>query len=122
MPETNLEDFIAGNYLSFKFTNPIQGKYHGVIIEDDPFKKGEKRFNVTMEVEGEEKHLTSKSKRLAKCLLAIGVKKGDLISCLRVGSGFETNFEVKKIEKLTPKVVEEEHKLTDEEIDAVANQ
>jgi hypothetical protein len=94
---TTLEEFAAGNYLSFKYKNPIEGKYLGYVVEDDPFKKGETRVRFSLVVDGEEKNLSSKSKRLVKAIMKANVKEGDTISIQRFGEAFETNFEVRNL-------------------------
>uniref|UniRef100_A0A6H2A1B7 Uncharacterized protein n=1 Tax=viral metagenome TaxID=1070528 RepID=A0A6H2A1B7_9ZZZZ len=98
MTEDVLKDFTKSDYLSFKDQNPIEGIYKGVRVEDDPFHKGDQRLNYTIEVDGKNRPLTSKSKRLAGAVIKAKVKEGDHIRIERIGLGFDTDFNVEKVE------------------------
>ena len=91
----DLKEFTGGDFLRFSETNPIKGKYINHGIEEDPFNKGKKRIRYIFEIDGEEKTLTSGSKRLAGKFISIKPEKGDMISIEQTGSGYDTNFIVK---------------------------
>ena len=92
----DLQGYIQGEYLRFDENGEIAGIYKGHTIEDDPFgkEKGEKRVAYTIEVDGEDKKLTSKSKRLAGRVIRKGLKGGENITIKRRGVGFETDYEI----------------------------
>ncbi len=94
-----LENFASGGWLKFK-DNIIEGAYVSFRIEDDPFgKKGEKRAVYTLNVDGQEQKLSSKSKRLANKFLEIEPKFGDKLRITRSGKGFDTKYELEILKK-----------------------
>lgn len=92
MADRTLEDYASGDYVSFKVANPIKAIYKSYKWEKDPFNEGKERIVYTLEVDGEEKLLTSQSKRLARQF--ISVAEGDAITILRTGEGFKTDYQV----------------------------
>ena len=96
----DLQKFLTGDYLSFKVTPIIRGAYKQSYVEDDPFAKkpGEKRVVYILEVNGEDKKLTSKSKRLASAIFGLKLNAGELIEIERIGVSFDTEYRVERVE------------------------
>lgn len=92
----DLEGYTSGNYIKLENEKPITAIFRGFAIEDDPFAKkaGEKRVAYFLEIAGEGKTLTSKSKRLANKIMELKPKDGDTITIERIGLGFDTDFNV----------------------------
>jgi hypothetical protein len=92
----DLNNFVSGNYLSWKDKDTIEGVYVGFRVEKDPFgkKDSDKRAVYTLNIDGEEKQLGSKSKRLARAILDANPKFGDKIRIVRGGAGFDTVYGV----------------------------
>jgi hypothetical protein len=96
----DLEKFVSGDYVSFKTTPTIRGIYKQSYVEDDPFAKtkGDKRMVYILEIEGEDKKLTSKSKRLANQMLKLKLQPGELIEIERIGVSFDTDYRVERVD------------------------
>jgi hypothetical protein len=95
MASDDLQDFVSGKYIKFDTNDPvIKGVYKGHAVEDDPFNKDEKRVVYTLEIDGEEKLLPSKSKRLASRIMEKSLKVGEEITIKRHGAGFDIDYEV----------------------------
>ena len=107
---SDLKDFAKSDsaFLTFGEQNPIVGIYKGTIVEDDPFMPGSKRLLITLGIDGTEKKLGSKSKRLARAL--VDIKEGQKISITRSGQMMETRYKVE--------VVGEEEKAKEEDLTA----
>lgn len=89
-----LASFVGkSNFINFE-EGGVEGIYKGVSQEEDPFTAGEIRLVYVIEIEGEEKKLSSRSKRLAKEFLKKNPKVGDFIRITRSGEGFKTDYEL----------------------------
>lgn len=100
--------------MSFSEQNPIVGIYKGVVVEDDPFLPGSKRLMLTIEVDGVERKIGSKSKRLAREL--INVEPEQKISITRSGQMMETKYKVEVVGDTEEKETTEEKEVTPEDL------
>lgn len=101
-----IKDFLGpSQYLGFTEDNDftIEGRFMGLTNEDDPFNPGQTRLVLSFEIEDPKegkviKTLGTGSRKLAKKLMALNPKVGDLVRIKRYGEKFETNYEVKVTE------------------------
>jgi hypothetical protein len=95
-----LKEFLnSGGSANFgEENNPIEGIYVGCTMEDDSFNPGRQRMVYDIEIEGENKQLTSGSKRLAKEMLSVDPIPGDFIRITRIlgATPYDTTFKVEK--------------------------
>lgn len=93
----------TGTFLKFSQTNPITGEFLGVEVVPNPFKKGPKdpdqSLQYTFVVDGVTKTLTSGSRRLYVAFKKAKAKEGDVITVERMGLGRDTDYSVDIVKK-----------------------
>lgn len=97
-----LQDFLGdADFVSFDESNePITGVYIGFEFVEDNFNPGKQKVNYLLEIENEQKALSSASKRLARAFIGAKPAIGNFIKITRTGEGFDTQYKVEVSEDI----------------------
>ncbi len=81
-------------YIKMKETNPVEGIYLGVDMEEDTFNPGKKLLAYKIGIEGKEKILKSGSLKLAQLFKEKNPKPSDFIRITLSEDGFSYTLEI----------------------------